>query len=251
MVHVVCLAAIVRLAEDFAACRSVAWPFLRSWTWADYADPEIVGWSLPPPASRGARATVGHDTDEGPAGSGSGHGLSNARDLIEVQQVVAGIETPEAFEAFLATLAVNAVWIGVVVAQPRRPQVLVAACGRRPVLRQDQPQAPGPDDVGVGEVLEDLSDRPLARAFRLPQLRGRHAFNRAPQGSERLAQDAERIAIAEQVEHGARVGAACSAAPSDGLVKTDIKAGVSRPVSPIELTSAFRWAAGAGKAVTS
>jgi hypothetical protein len=48
MVHVVCLAAIVRLAEDFAACRSVAWPFLRSWTWADYADPEIVGWSLPP-----------------------------------------------------------------------------------------------------------------------------------------------------------------------------------------------------------
>ena len=115
-----------------------------------------------------------------------------------MQQVVPGVQITQVTQALFAALGVHAGpakifgrraleelqirppehperlerlgRIGVGIVQSLRPEILIVAGDRRPVLRQDQSHPPGPDDVGVGEVLEHRRDGPLAGALGLPQL---------------------------------------------------------------------------------
>jgi hypothetical protein len=60
------------------------------------------------------------------------------------------------------------------------PQVLVVAGQRRAILREHEADAVAPHEIGVGQVLDDLADRPLARRLRLRKPGIRQAGDRAP-----------------------------------------------------------------------
>ena len=158
---------------------------------------------------------------------------SNSLDLPQVQQVVARVQTPKVFDAFLAALGVNAdpfqiLWrhpvdeaqvrppqhverrqrlcgIGLVVPQPLGPEILVVARDGWTVLRENQPNAPAPHQVRVGEVLEHLRYRPLPRLLWLLELRRWQAVDRAPQRGRRVAENGHRILRSEEVEDGTDV----------------------------------------------
>src|SRR5918994_4958294 len=162
------------------------------------------------------------------------HGAADALDLSEVQQIVPGVEPNEMLEALLATLRVHThppqvgrsraleepqvplpqhdenrerlTWIALVIMQAIRPQVLIVAGQRRPIVREDEARPPRPDQLGIGEVVEDLPDRPFARTFRLAQVPRRQSVARVPQCPRRLAQHRDGIAIAEERKDGGYVG---------------------------------------------
>ncbi len=54
-----------------------------------------------------------------------------------------------------------------IVSQPLGPEVLVVSGQLRPVLSEHHPNPVSPDQVGIGEVLQDLGDRPLAGSLGL------------------------------------------------------------------------------------
>src|SRR6266853_4125019 len=95
------------------------------------------------------------------------------------------------------------------------PQVLVVPGQPRSILREDQAYTPGPDKFRVSEMLQDLTDRPLPRLFRLAQLRRRQPLDRAWQRGCHLAQNGNGLTVAEQFQDGAYVrlrvlcGASC------------------------------------------
>ena len=177
--------------------------------------------------------------------------VSDAIDLIEVQQVVAGVEAHQVTCALFAALGMHAdtlqilgrgaldqpqvvapqhaqrlerlAGIRVGVVQPLGPQILVVAGDRRPILREDQPHPPSPHHVGIGQVPQHLRDRPLAGRLRRAQLFGRQRRHGPGRRGRRFAEDVHRLAAADQPEHGRRVLAPVSSGGSlEVLLNTDI-----------------------------
>ena len=107
-VHVVCPAAIVRLAEGLGVLpfpRMAVPAFSNTCCLRRSCDRRLVA---TPSLPCGRRDAVRQDADAGPASLASGHGLSNARDLSQVQQIVSGVELAEMAETLVAALDVDA-----------------------------------------------------------------------------------------------------------------------------------------------
>src|SRR5687767_5749625 len=111
-----------------------------------------------------------------------------------MQEVVTGVQLEMVRETLLASLHVNPdalqifrlgsayqpevrlskdrkhgdrlAWIGVGVSESGGPRILVVARQWWSILREDQSQSPAPDQVRVGQVRQDMSNRPLPRCFR-------------------------------------------------------------------------------------
>src|SRR5260221_711154 len=146
----------------------------------------------------------------------SGDGAADTFDLLEVQEIVPGVQLAEMLQALFPALDMHphslqvrqgralhqaqarpskhreqrdrVRRVGFVVVQPLRPAVLIVPGQRWSVLREDQAQAPRPDDLGIREMLQDLADRPFAPAFRLAHFPRGHPLARAWEGrwAERL-----------------------------------------------------------------
>ena len=92
-----------------------------------------------------------------------------------------------------------------VVVQALGPQVLVVAGQRRAILREHEADAVAPHEIGVGQMLDDLAHRPLARRLRLRKPGVRHACNRAPNRVRRAFQHIDGVARPEQLQNRRRV----------------------------------------------
>jgi hypothetical protein len=153
--------------------------------------------------------------------------------LPQVQQIVPRVQAAQMLQALLSALdmhtdAFQLVWRGaheqpqvraaqhpellerqirirLVVAKPLGPQVLVVTRQRRSVVRQNLTDAPARCNLGVGQVLQDLSDRPLAWPFCLAKLRCGKSVDRAREENRCLAKDRERVAVTEQIEYCSNV----------------------------------------------
>src|SRR6185437_7345933 len=80
------------------------------------------------------------------------------------------------------------------------PDVLVVARQRRGILREHRTDSIAGDQLGVREVLNDFYYRPLSRRFRAPQGRVVEAANPLVDPGDQLAQDGERIPVAQHAE---------------------------------------------------
>lgn len=165
---------------------------------------------------------------------GGADGGPDPRDLPEMQEVVTGVEPDHPADALLAALRVHAHTPEVVgrgaaeqpevhrpedaeleqrlgrvrpvVVQAGRPAILVVAGERWPILREHEPQPPGPHHLGIGQVLQHVPDRPFPFGFRLRELPRRQPLDGPLERRDGLIEHGKRIARAEQRQH--RVGVA-------------------------------------------
>ena len=72
------------------------------------------------------------------------------------------LEQPEIRRPERAELLQRAGQIAVTVAETVRPEILIITLQNRPLVREDHPVAEGPDQLGVGQVLDHLEHGPLA-----------------------------------------------------------------------------------------
>src|SRR5690242_5268484 len=95
--------------------------------------------------------------------------------------------------------------VGGTIVQVSGPGILVVALDRRLVQREDLTGAPGVDDFGVGQVLDDFERRPLAGRLRAAQDGVVQPGGAPLEPGGELARHGERVAIAEDFEDGTGV----------------------------------------------
>jgi hypothetical protein len=151
-------------------------------------------------------------------------------ELLRMDDVVPSVQPHHVLHAFLAALFVHShapelvraaaseqlevaltqrseaaqrkLHVSLVVAESLRPQVLIVARKRRPIVRQHHAQPPAPYDLRIDHVRQHLPDRPLSGGLGRTQLLRRQTFDRAREGGGRLRQHAERILLSERAENG-------------------------------------------------
>ena len=173
---------------------------------------------------------------------------ANALELAPVKEVVAGIHPTEVFEALLPALAVDAdageigrrktppdaqvgpadrlellesvSEVDIRIMQSPRPEILVVAGQRRPVVRQNHAQPETADELGVSKVLDHVANRPLAGRLGPPGDFGRHRLEKPLEHGGGLLQHRDRVLVAEQAEKGRHVRRDLFGEDEDGLLKT-------------------------------
>src|SRR5262245_46439877 len=154
-------------------------------------------------------------------------------DLPEVIEVVAGEHPHDLLDSFLPALGVHAVvhpllgierveQLGVRVAQPpelrvrsagiarivmapHHPANLIEGKNRHARRSENQADPKGADDLSVGEVRDDLADRPLVRRRARAQRRHGHGVDQMLEPPRRRRQHVERLLALEVSENPLRV----------------------------------------------
>ena len=122
------------------------------------------------------------------------------------------------------------------IVQPGRPRILVVAGERRAILCERQAQPPGPDELGISEVLQHLDHRPLAVCLRPAKGRGSNACDRVLQPVGCASQHRHGILIADQagpvsVTHAADTISYIQVVPENSSAVLVITIGAESPVS--------------------
>ena len=165
----------------------------------------------------------------GPFGSNSRRKQRRANpfQLPEVQKVVAGVQPPHVFEALLAPLAVDphsdkirrtqmrpnshvcptergkllegVPDVDVAVSEAARPEILIVARQRRPIMRHDHTEPESAHQLGVREMLDHFTNGPFAgRLWPCHDLQG-HRVEESVKSGRRLAEDRNGVIVTEQV----------------------------------------------------
>ena len=161
-------------------------------------------------------------------------GRADAGDLAEVDEVVPGHEPHEPPDGLLAALGVepDAREVGLAqpaqkadvdaadrlevaerlgkrplgVGEPVREPVLVVARDGWSVVRDDDPEPVSGDDLGVGEVADDVLDGPLARSLGPAGVGAAQDSRRLTERGRRAGENVERVSVAELTQDGVDVG---------------------------------------------
>jgi hypothetical protein len=119
--------------------------------------------------------------------------LHVGRRRVPQQPEVAGAQHPELADGFPG--------VGIGVAEPVGPGVLVEARDRRTVVRQRHAHPPAPHDLAVGEMAQHVVDRPLSRRLAPAELVGRETARELPKPRLGPGQDVERVGTGDEAEH--------------------------------------------------
>jgi hypothetical protein len=154
--------------------------------------------------------------------------------LPEVQQVVTGVQPPQVLEALLTALGVDphsgqiretqmlpdphvcpaergklfegVPDVDVAVSEATRPEILIVAHQRWPIVRHDHTKPEAAHELGVREMLDHFTNGPLPGSLWRCHELGRHRVEESLNIGRGLAEDRDGIAVAEQVEKRGNVG---------------------------------------------